>query len=35
VLRLVTAEQGLSSAESAFRLALDRSKSVKVMLSRD
>lgn len=35
VLKLVTAEQALSSAPAAFTLALDRSRSVKVMLSRD
>jgi L-idonate 5-dehydrogenase len=35
VLSLVTAERALSSAPEAFRLALDRSQSVKVMLSRD
>ncbi|MEW9836389.1 L-idonate 5-dehydrogenase [Mesorhizobium marinum] len=35
VTRLVTAQFPLSSAEAAFRLALDRSKSVKVVLSRD
>ena len=35
VLKLVTAEKALSSAPEAFRLALDRSRSVKVMLSRD
>lgn len=35
VTRLVTAEFPLSSAEAAFRLALDRSKSVKVVLRRD
>jgi L-idonate 5-dehydrogenase len=35
VLRLVTAQFPLSSAEAAFRLALDRSKSVKVVLNRD
>ena len=33
VLRLVTAEFPLESAEAAFRQALDRSKSVKVVLS--
>jgi L-idonate 5-dehydrogenase len=35
VIKLVTAEQALSSAPEAFQLALDRSRSVKVMLSRD
>ena len=35
MLELVTAESALSSAPDAFRLALDRSRSVKVMLSRD
>ena len=35
VLRLVTAEYPLSSADAAFRVAADRSKSVKVVLNRD
>jgi L-idonate 5-dehydrogenase len=35
VLQLVTSEFPLSSAEAAFRLASDRSKSVKVVLNRD
>jgi L-idonate 5-dehydrogenase len=35
VLGLVTAEMPLSSAPDAFRLALDRSQSIKVVLSRD
>jgi L-idonate 5-dehydrogenase len=35
VLSLVTAERGLSSAPYAFRLALDRSQSVKVVLTAD
>ena len=35
VLGLVTAELPLSSAEAAFKLALDRSQSIKVVLSRD
>ncbi|MEP9385887.1 L-idonate 5-dehydrogenase [Mesorhizobium sp. KR9-304] len=35
VLQLVTAEFPLSSAEAAFRLASDRSRSVKVVLNRD
>ena len=35
VLRLVTAEYPLSSADAAFRVAADRSRSVKVVLNRD
>ncbi|GLQ54020.1 L-idonate 5-dehydrogenase [Devosia nitrariae] len=35
VTRLVTAERNLSDAPQAFRLALDRSQSVKVMLTAD
>lgn len=35
VLKLVTAERPLSAAPDAFQLALDRSRSVKVILSRD
>ena len=35
VLGLVTAEYPLSSADAAFRVAADRSRSVKVVLNRD
>jgi len=35
VLRLVTAERPLSSGPEAFRLALDRTRSLKVVLTRD
>ena len=35
VLKLVTAERPLSSAGDAFRLAADRSRSVKVVLTAD
>ena len=35
VLKLVTAERALSSAPEAFRLAADRSQSVKVVLTAE